>query len=80
MLTIGKIMNGSAVQDAAIDCGFTDGSHFHKLLLQMFGVSPSEFIKNNSKKNIQILSQYPLSMESRFFDEESGHATRVYKT
>ena len=80
MLAIGKIMNGSAVQDAAIDCGFTDGSHFHKLLLQMFGISPSEFIKNNSKKCIHILSQYPLSIESRFFDDESGNATRVYKT
>ena len=79
MIAISSIMNGSTVQDAAIDCGFTDSSHFHKLLLQMVGVRPSQFIKNNSKKNIQILSRNPLNVESRFFDDESGEATRVYK-
>ena len=79
MIAIGKIMNGSAVQDAAIDCGFTDSSQFHKLFMQMFGVSPSQFIKNNSKKNTQILTRRPLNMESRFFDDESGTASRIYK-
>jgi AraC-like DNA-binding protein len=80
MLAIGKIMNGSTVQDAAIDCGFTDGSHFHKLLLRMFGISPSQFIKDNSRKSLQILTRYPLSMESRVFDDESCNTSRVYKS
>jgi AraC-like DNA-binding protein len=79
MLAIGKIMNGSTVQDAAFDCGFTDSSHFHKLLLRMFGVSPSQFIKHNSKKSLQILTRYPLSIESRVFNDESGNANKVYK-
>ena len=78
-LAIGKIMNGSTIQDAAFDCGFTDSSHFHKLLLQMFGVSPSRFMKNNSKRNTQILSQHPLNMESRFFDNGYENPTRVYE-
>jgi AraC-like DNA-binding protein len=79
MLAIGKIMNGSTVQDAAIECGFTDSSHFHKLLLQMFGVTPSQFIKNNSKKSIHILNRYPMNMESRVFDGESDIAGKLYK-
>src|SRR5258706_6669805 len=79
MLAIGKIMNGSTIQDAAFDCGFTDSSHFHKLLLQMFGVSPSQFMKNNSKRNTQILSRHPLNMESRFFDNGYENPTRVYE-
>ncbi|MFT3910769.1 MAG: helix-turn-helix transcriptional regulator [Ferruginibacter sp.] len=80
MQAIGRIVNGATVQDAAIECGFSDSSHFHRLLLQMFGVSPSQFIKNNSIKNIQVLSPYPMSIESRFFEDESGIATRVYKS
>jgi AraC-like DNA-binding protein len=67
MLAISHIMNGATVQDAAIECGFTDSSHFHKLLLQMFGISPSQFIKSNSKKSIQILSRKPLDMVSQIF-------------
>jgi AraC-like DNA-binding protein len=79
MLAISKIMNGSTVQGGAIDCGFTDSSHFHKLLLRMFGVSPYQFIKHNSKKSFQILTSLPMSMGSRFFDDESGNASRVYR-
>lgn len=76
---IGMIMNGATVQDAALECGFTDSSHFHKLLLQMFGISPSQFIKNNSKKNIQILTGSPMNLDSSFYDDASGKPTRVYK-
>jgi len=79
MLAIQKIMNGSTVQDAAMDCGFTDSSHFHKLLLRMFGISPSQFIKDHSKKSFRILTSHPMSMESRFFDDKSGNASRVYR-
>jgi AraC-like DNA-binding protein len=78
MMAIGKIVNGSSVQDAAVECGFTDNSHFHKLLLKMFGVIPSQFIKDNSSKNIILLTRHPLNIESRFYDIETGIPNKVY--
>jgi AraC-like DNA-binding protein len=80
LLAIGNIINGATVKDAATDCGFTDSSHFHKLLLGMFGVSPSQFIKDNSEKNFRILTPHPMCMESRIFDNESCNAIKTYKT
>jgi AraC-like DNA-binding protein len=79
MLAIGKILNGSAIKDAAMEFGFTDSSHFHKMLLQMFGVSPSQFIKNNEKRGVQILTRFPMNMETRFFDSSSTRTDNIYK-
>ena len=44
-----QIMAGFSVNDAAIDAGFTDSSHFHKMMVKMFGVSPSKFLKDNKE-------------------------------
>ena len=67
-VALSKIMNGSTVLDAAMECGFTDGSHFHKLLVKMFGVSPSQFIKNNEHKSILLLTPHPLDLKSQIFN------------
>ena len=75
-LTLHEIMNGATVEEAAIQCGFTDGSHFHKLLSGMFGVSPSWFIKHNSQKGFQLLTEKLQHLQTRYFDEE----TKVEKT
>ncbi|HVU93708.1 MAG TPA: AraC family transcriptional regulator [Puia sp.] len=42
-----RIMAGDTVSDAAMEAGFTDSSHFHKMMVQVFGVSPSQFLKEN---------------------------------
>jgi AraC-like DNA-binding protein len=42
-----RIMAGDSVNDAAMEAGFTDSSHYHKMMVQMFGVSPSKFLKEN---------------------------------
>ncbi|HZY40170.1 MAG TPA: AraC family transcriptional regulator [Mucilaginibacter sp.] len=44
-----QIMAGFSVNDAAVDAGFTDSSHFHKMMVKMFGVSPSKFLKDNKE-------------------------------
>jgi AraC-like DNA-binding protein len=45
-----QIMAGNSVYDAAIESGFTDSSHLHKMMVQQFGITPSDFIKNNKLK------------------------------
>jgi AraC-like DNA-binding protein len=42
-----QIMVGDSVNEAAIEAGFTDSSHFHKMMVKMFGESPSGFLRNN---------------------------------
>jgi AraC-like DNA-binding protein len=79
MLAMTRILNGATIADAAIYCGFTDASHLHKLMLRMFGVRPSQFIKDNSRKSLQICHRYPLSLETRQHDEKSGDIEKVYK-
>ncbi len=79
MFAITGILNGCTVKDAAISCGFSDSSHFHKMLLQMFGITPSQFIKENNKKSIQICHHYPLSLETKRYNEESWNVEEIYK-
>ncbi|MDB5136247.1 MAG: Helix-turn-helix, AraC domain protein [Mucilaginibacter sp.] len=57
---INRIMNGCAVNEAALEAGFTDSSHFHKMLVKMFGLSPSQFIKSNQQFNIITCDQITL--------------------
>jgi AraC-like DNA-binding protein len=40
-------MAGDTVSDAAMEAGFADSSHFHKMMVQVFGMSPSKFLKEN---------------------------------
>lgn len=42
-----QIMAGNSVNDAALEAGFSDSSHFHKMMVRMLGKSPSTFLKNN---------------------------------
>ncbi|HLZ86092.1 MAG TPA: helix-turn-helix domain-containing protein [Puia sp.] len=42
-----RIMAGDSVNGAAMEAGFADGSHYHKMMVQMFGMSPSTFLKEN---------------------------------
>ncbi|GGA85342.1 helix-turn-helix domain-containing protein [Puia dinghuensis] len=42
-----RIMAGDSVNDAAMEGGFTDSSHYHKMMVQVFGMAPSQFLKAN---------------------------------
>jgi AraC-like DNA-binding protein len=78
MRAITRILEGSTVADAALDCGFTDTSHFHKLLVQMFGISPSQFIKENNQKSIVICHHDPLRIQTRMHNEKSWEIEKIY--
>jgi AraC-like DNA-binding protein len=55
-----QIMAGYSVNEAAIDAGFTDSSHFHKMMVKMFGTSPSNFLKENKVNRFGTTYQSPL--------------------
>ncbi|HEY4324309.1 MAG TPA: AraC family transcriptional regulator [Mucilaginibacter sp.] len=76
-LAISRIMNGATVAEAALSCGFSDSSHFHKMILQMFGISPSQFIKDNDKKNIDIADKSPLSLITWQYDDRFWNVERT---
>ena len=63
-----QIMAGYSVNEAAIDAGFTDGSHFHKMMVQMFGVSPSKFLKDNMPDRLVMCDKAPLHFETYVYD------------
>ena len=65
-----QIMAGYTVNDAAIDAGFTDSSHFHKMMVKMFGISPSKFLKDNKTDNLVMCDQSPLHFETRVYNKE----------
>jgi AraC-like DNA-binding protein len=76
---ISKIMNGATVAEAAIGCGFSDSSHFHKMTMQLFGISPSQFIRDNRKRNTEICNPSPLSLITSQYDERSWNIERVFQ-
>lgn len=78
MTAITRIMNGDTIAAAALGCGFSDASHFHKMLLQMFGVSPSQFIKENNRKIVHVCHPYPLYLETRAHNESTWEIEKVY--
>jgi AraC-like DNA-binding protein len=67
---INSIINGASVLEAALNAGFSDSSHFHKMTVKMFGVSPSQFIKNNKNLKIIICDNLPMKMETTFYNEK----------
>jgi AraC-like DNA-binding protein len=75
---IRRIMAGSAVNDAAWEAGFTDNSHFHKMLVSMFGISPSQFLRDNKTMEIFTCDPSPLIFETKVYDE-NGRVEKVYK-
>jgi AraC-like DNA-binding protein len=65
---INKIMTGSTINDAAWEAGFTDNSHFHKILVAMFGISPSQFLRDNKTMEIFTCDPSPLNFETTVYD------------
>lgn len=60
-----QIMAGSSVDEAAFGAGFADSSHFHKMLVQLFGITPSDFLKNNKLKRYVICDKHRLYFKTR---------------
>jgi len=67
-----QIMAGYSVNEAAIDAGFTDSSHFHKMMVQMFGISPSRFLKDNMPDNLVLCDKSPLHFETHVYNKATG--------
>lgn len=68
-LAISMIMNGSTIEAAAIGSGFTDGSHLHRMIRQLFGISPSQFIRNNAQEHIDRVGDSPLRLITRGYGD-----------
>jgi AraC-like DNA-binding protein len=47
LTAITAMVNDCTVQQAAFLAGFTDTSHFNKLMIKMFGINPSGFIRES---------------------------------
>jgi AraC-like DNA-binding protein len=59
-----QIMAGYSVNEAAIDAKFTDSSHFHKMMVKMFGISPSDFLRKNKTNRFGMFYQSPLHFKT----------------
>jgi AraC-like DNA-binding protein len=66
---ISRMMNGMTVTEAALCSGFSDCSHFHRMILQMFRISPSQFLKANKKRRIEICNRQPLNLVTKQYSE-----------
>jgi AraC-like DNA-binding protein len=66
---ITRIMNGDNVAEAAAAGGFADSSHFHRVLFNLFGVSPSRFMKENERKRIERVASAPLHVVTEVTSE-----------
>jgi AraC-like DNA-binding protein len=75
---INRIMTGSSINDAAWEAGFTDNSHFHKILVTMFGISPSQFLRENKTMDIFTCDRSPLHFETTVYDA-NGQPEKIYK-
>jgi AraC-like DNA-binding protein len=75
---INRIMTGSPINDAAWEAGFTDNSHFHKILVTMFGISPSQFLRDNKTMDIFTCDHSPLNFETTVYDA-NGQPEKIYK-
>jgi AraC-like DNA-binding protein len=75
---IRRIMTGSSINDAAWEAGFTDNSHFHKMLVSMFGISPSQFLRENKMMEIFTCDPSPLNFETKVYDHD-GNIEKTYK-
>lgn len=75
---INRIMTGHSINEAAWEAGFTDNSHFHKMLVTMFGISPSQFLKDHKVMDILTCDASPLNFETITYDD-NGEIEKVYK-
>jgi len=76
---INRIMTGSTINTAAWEAGFTDNSHFHKTLVTMFGISPSQFLRDNKTMEIFTCSGSPLNFETTIFDA-NGQVSAIHSS
>jgi len=58
------LMAGCAVNEAALKAGFVDSSHFHKVMVKMFGISPSGFINSNKEFKVIRRGSSPLNLKT----------------
>ena len=65
-----QIMAGDSVYGAALEAGFTDGSHFHKMIVKTFGVSPSNFLRNNPSMDFVCCDETALHFETRYYNAQ----------
>jgi len=72
-----QIMAGYTVNEAALEAGFTDSSHFHKTMMKMFGISPSQFLKDNTRRHSQICDESPLHFETSVYNMRLWMVERV---
>jgi len=63
-----RIMAGYPVNSAAMDAGFADSSHLHKMMVKMFGVSPSGFLKDNKPGKFMTCAKSPLHFKTRVYE------------
>ena len=54
------LLNRATIQNAAYASGFSDISHFNKTLVNMFGITPSAFLK--ARGEYKLVSPYPNSI------------------
>ena len=78
IVAINRIMTGSPINDAAWEPGFSDNSHFHKILVTMFGISPSQFLRDSKTMEIFTCDFSPLHFETTVYDA-NGHPEKIYK-
>ncbi|HXB94913.1 MAG TPA: AraC family transcriptional regulator [Puia sp.] len=76
-LAIGMIMNGATVAEAAAGSGFSDSSHLHRMILRLFGISPSQFIRANAQKHILRSPDSPLRLVTHQYDDRTWDVERV---
>jgi len=77
-LAINCLMNGSAIGDAASEAGFADSSHFHKTLVNMFGISASQFLRDHRSLEIHTCTRWPVNFETKVYDGQ-GRVEKIYK-
>jgi AraC-like DNA-binding protein len=75
---INGLMAGKTVGEAALAAGFSDSSHFHKMLVQMFGLGPGAFLKNNRVMQMVSCDETPLHFETRQYDRR-GQVVATYR-
>jgi AraC-like DNA-binding protein len=62
------LLAGSSVHDAALKAGFVDSSHFHKVMIRMFGISPSTFINSNKAFKVIESGSSPLNVKTVIYE------------
>jgi AraC-like DNA-binding protein len=65
-----QLMAGRSVGEAALEAGFSDSSHFHKMLVQLFGFGPTAFLKSNSAMRMINCDENPLHFETNLYNRQ----------